>query len=157
APSRIVETVVQVNDLRKRAMGRKIVKALGGDARGKTVALLGLTFKPNTDDMRDAPSIAIVQALEDAGAKIVAYDPEGMEVAAPMMPGVTMAKDAYEAARDADALVLVTEWDIFRALDLKRLAGSMTGNALVDLRNIYPVAEAADAGFQLARVGGAGN
>ena len=121
APIRIVETVVQVNDLRKRAMGRKIVKALGGDARGKKVALLGLTFKPNTDDMRDAPSLAIVQALEDAGATIVAYDPEGMEVAAPMMPSVTMASDAYEAADGADALVLVTEWDIFRALDLKRI------------------------------------
>ena len=157
APIRIVETVVQVNDLRKRAMGRKIVKALGGDARGKTVALLGLTFKPNTDDMRDAPSLAIVQALEDAGARIVAYDPEGMDVAAPMMPSVTMAKDAYEAAQGADALVLVTEWDIFRALDLKRIAGSMSGKALVDLRNIYPLAEAQDAGFTLTRVGGLGS
>jgi UDPglucose 6-dehydrogenase len=145
--------VVQVNDLRKRAMGRKIVKALGGDARGKTVALLGLTFKPNTDDMRDAPSLAIVQALEDAGAKVVAYDPEGAHVAAPMMPGVTMAKDAYEAAKGADALVLVTEWDIFRALDLKRLAASMTQPVLVDLRNIYPVEEAADAGFSVTRIG----
>ena len=155
-PIRIVETVVQVNDLRKRAMGRKIVKALGGEARGKTVALLGLTFKPNTDDMRDAPSLAIVQALEDAGAKILAYDPEGMEVAAPMMPGVTMAKDAYEAARGADAVVLVTEWDIFRALDLKRLAASMNAPLLIDLRNIYPRAEAEAAGFSLIRVGGKG-
>ncbi|UZW58060.1 UDP-glucose/GDP-mannose dehydrogenase family protein (plasmid) [Sphingobium sp. JS3065] len=155
-PIRIVETVVQVNDLRKRAMGRKIVKALGGDARGRKVALLGLTFKPNTDDMRDAPSLAIVQALEDAGTKIVAYDPEGMEVAAPMMPGVTMAKDAYEAAQDADALVLVTEWDAFRALDLKRLAAAMTGKVLVDLRNIYPPTEAEAAGFSLIRVGGKG-
>src|SRR3546814_8667226 len=103
-------------------MGRKSVKARGGEARGKAVALLGLTFKPNTDDMRDAPSLAIVQALEDAGARIVAYDPEGMAVAAPLMPGVSMAKDAYEAAAGADALVLVTEWDAFRALDLKRLA-----------------------------------
>ena len=153
-PIRIVETVVQVNDLRKRAMGRKIVKALGGDARGKTVALLGLTFKPNTDDMRDAPSLAIVQALEDAGARIVAYDPEGMDVAAPMMPSVTMAKDSYEAAEGADVLVLVTEWDIFRALDMKRLASAMNGNALVDLRNIYPLAEVTEAGFTLARVGG---
>ena len=157
APIRIVETVVQVNDLRKRAMGRKIVKALGGDARGKKVALLGLTFKPNTDDMRDAPSLAIVQALEDAGATIVAYDPEGMEVAAPMMPSVTMASDAYEAADGADALVLVTEWDIFRALDLKRIAAAMAGKALIDLRNIYPLAEAQDAGFTLTRVGGMGS
>ena len=155
-PIRIVETVVQVNDLRKRAMGRKIVKALGGDARGKKVALLGLTFKPNTDDMRDAPSLAIVQALEDAGAKITAYDPEGMEVAAPMMPSVAMTRDAYEAAAGADALVLVTEWDIFRALDLKRLAGSMITPLLIDLRNIYPSAEAEEAGFSLIRVGGKG-
>lgn len=155
-PIRIVETVVQVNDLRKRAMGRKIVKALGGEARGKKVALLGLTFKPNTDDMRDAPSLAIVQALEDAGAKIVAYDPEGMEVAAPMMPSVEMARDAYEAASGADAVVLVTEWDIFRALDLKRLAASMNTPLLVDLRNIYPRTEAEAAGFSLIRVGGKG-
>ena len=155
-PIRIVETVVQVNDLRKRAMGRKIVKALGGEARGKTVALLGLTFKPNTDDMRDAPSLAIVQALEDAGARIVAYDPEGMDVARPMMQGVSMAKDAYEAATGADALVLVTEWDIFRALDLKRLAGSMNKPLLIDLRNIYPRSEAEAAGFALTRVGGKG-
>ena len=155
-PIRIVETVVQVNDLRKRAMGRKIVKALGGDARGKKVALLGLTFKPNTDDMRDAPSLAIVQALEDAGAQIVAYDPEGMDVAAPLMPGVTMTKDAYEAATGADALVLVTEWDAFRALDLKRLARLMNGPVLVDLRNIYPRREAETAGFALTRVGGKG-
>jgi len=155
-PIRIVETVVQVNDLRKRAMGRKIVKALGGDARGKKVALLGLTFKPNTDDMRDAPSLAIVQALEDAGAQIVAYDPEGMDVAAPLMPGVTMTKDAYEAATGADALVLVTEWDAFRALDLKRLAALMNEPVLVDLRNIYPRREAETAGFALTRVGGKG-
>jgi UDPglucose 6-dehydrogenase len=155
-PIRIVETVVQVNDLRKRAMGRKIVKAIGGEARGKTVALLGLTFKPNTDDMRDAPSLAIVQALEDAGARIVAYDPEGMEVAAPLMPGVAMAKDPYEAATGADALVLVTEWDAFRALDLKRLAASMNGPVLVDLRNIYPRREAEAAGFSLTRVGSRG-
>ena len=155
-PIRIVETVVQVNDLRKRAMGRKIVKALGGDARGKKVALLGLTFKPNTDDMRDAPSLAIVLALEDAGAQIVAYDPEGMDVAAPLMPGVTMTKDAYEAATGADALVLVTEWDAFRALDLKRLAALMNDPVLVDLRNIYPRREAETAGFALTRVGGKG-
>ena len=155
-PIRIVETVVQVNDLRKRAMGRKIVKALNGDARGKKVGLLGLTFKPNTDDMRDAPSLAIVQALEDAGAKIAAYDPEGMEVAAPMMSSVAMMRDAYEAAAGADALVLVTEWDIFRALDLKRLASSMNTPLLIDLRNIYPRTEAEEAGFSLIRVGGQG-
>ncbi|SCW54400.1 UDP-glucose dehydrogenase [Sphingobium faniae] len=152
-PIRIVETVVQVNDLRKRAMGRKIVKAMGGDARGKTVALLGLTFKPNTDDMRDAPSLAIVQALDDAGAKIVAYDPEGMDAAAALMPGIAMATDPYSAAEGADALVLVTEWDAFRALDLKRLAASMNAPVLVDLRNIYPAADAKAAGFSLTRIG----
>jgi UDPglucose 6-dehydrogenase len=154
APIRIVEAVAQVNDNRKRAMGRKVVKALGGEARGKKVAMLGLTFKPNTDDMRDAPSIAIVQALQDAGAIICAYDPEGMEVAAPMLPGVEMVSDPYAAAAGADVLVLVTEWDIFRALDLKQIAASMNEPILVDLRNIYPAAEASAAGFKLYRVGG---
>ncbi|WP_070155951.1 UDP-glucose dehydrogenase family protein [Sphingobium phenoxybenzoativorans] len=154
SPIRIVEAVAQVNDTRKRAMGRKVIKALGGDARGKKVAILGLTFKPNTDDMRDAPSLAIVQALEDSGADICAYDPEGMEAAASLMPRVKMMSDPYDAAEGADVLVLVTEWDIFRALDLKKIAGLMTAPVLVDLRNIYPAAEAAAAGFKLFRVGG---
>jgi len=154
SPIRIVEAVAQVNDTRKRAMGRKVIKALGGDARGKKVALLGLTFKPNTDDMRDAPSIAIVQALQDAGAHICAYDPEGMEAASAMMPGVDMASDPYAASSGADALVLVTEWDIFRALDLKKIAATMNAPILVDLRNIYPATEASAAGFKLYRVGG---
>ena len=122
APLRIVEAVVKVNDARKRAMGRKVIQALGGEARGKTVALLGLTFKPNTDDMRDAPSLSIVQALEDAGAKVRGYDPEGMEQARPLMPDVEFCDSPYEAAEGADAVVLVTEWDVLRALDLKRLA-----------------------------------
>ena len=117
--------------------GRKVIKALGGDARGKKIALLGLTFKPNTDDMRDAPSISIVQSLLDAGADICAYDPIGMELAALMMPDVTMAESAYTAIDGADAIVIVTEWDAFRALDLDRAAKSMNGNVLVDLRNIY--------------------
>src|SRR3712207_9483995 len=106
-------------------MGRKVVQALGGEARGRTVALLGLTFKPNTDDMRDAPSLSIVQALQDAGAKVRGYDPEGIEQARPLMPGVEVCDDPYEAAAGADAVVLVTEWDVLRALDLKRLAGTM--------------------------------
>jgi UDPglucose 6-dehydrogenase len=152
-PQRIVEAVVQVNDNRKRAMGRKVIAALGGDARGKTVALLGLTFKPNTDDMRDAPSIAIAQALIDAGAKVVATDPEGMEAARPIMPDVTMAGDAYAAAQGADAVVVVTEWDAYRALDLRRLADMVRGKVLVDLRNIYRPDEAARAGFTLHSVG----
>jgi UDPglucose 6-dehydrogenase len=150
---RIVEAVVQANDLRKRAMGRKVVNALGGDARGMKVSLLGLTFKPNTDDMRDAPSIAIVQTLIDAGATISAHDPEGMEEAAKMMPAVTMAGSAYEAAKDADAVAIITEWDAYRALDLTKLKSVMRGNALVDLRNIYNEAEAEKAGFEYSSIG----
>jgi len=147
APLRIVEAVAKVNEARKRAMGRKVIKALDDDARGKTVALLGLTFKPNTDDMRDAPSISIVQALEDAGVTVRAYDPEGMEQARPLMPNVELCKSPYEAAEGADAVVLVTEWDALRALDLKRLAHTMRGDVLVDLRNIYPPDEVESAGF----------
>ncbi len=136
-PQRIVEATVAVNDSRKRAMGRKIIAAMGGDVRGKSVGILGLTFKPNTDDMRDAPSLAIVQALIDAGAVVKAYDPEGMDLAAPMMPNVTMCKSAYAVAVAADAVAIVTEWDAFRALDLNRLAAVMRTPLLVDLRNIY--------------------
>src|SRR5262249_13298780 len=110
APLRIVESVVKVNDARKRAMGRKVIQALGGEARGKTVALLGLTFKPNTDDMREAPSLAIVQALQDAGAKVRGYDPEGMDQARALMPDIEYRANPYEAAEGADAVVIVTEW-----------------------------------------------
>ena len=152
-PQRIVEAVVNVNDNRKRAMGRKVIAALGGSARGKRVAILGLTFKPNTDDMRDAPSLAIVQSLQDAGAEIVATDPEGMEAAAAMMPGVTMVTDAYSAAKDADVVVIVTEWDAYRALDLNRLAGLVKDKVLVDLRNIYRREEVVRAGFRHYSVG----
>jgi UDPglucose 6-dehydrogenase len=153
SPVHIVEAVVKVNDSRKRAMGRKVIKALGDEAKGKTVALLGLTFKPNTDDMRDAPSIAIVQTLLDAGATVRAHDPEGMEIARTIMPDVTYCGDAYEAAQGADAVVIVTEWDAFRALDLKRLAGTMTGNALVDLRNIYSPHEIEKTGLRYTSIG----
>ncbi len=156
-PVRIVEAVVQVNDNRKRAMGRKVIKALGGDGangvKGKTVAVLGLTFKPNTDDMRDAPSLAIIQSLLDAGVTVRAHDPEGMEIARGMMPEVTYCRDAYDAAEGADAVAIVTEWDTYRALDLKRLAGVMTGNAMIDLRNVYPPADAARAGFAYSSIG----
>ena len=152
-PLRIVEAVVQANDLRKRAMGRKIINAMGGDARGKKVALLGLTFKPNTDDMRDAPSIAIVQALVDVGAIIHAHDPEGMEEAAKSLPDVVMTENAYAAAEGADAVALVTEWDAYRALDLRKLRAAMKGNALIDLRNIYRPADAEKAGFSYHSVG----
>ncbi|NCN84865.1 MAG: UDP-glucose/GDP-mannose dehydrogenase family protein [Sphingomonadales bacterium] len=153
SPVRIVEAVVQVNEQRKRAMGRKVIHALGGDVRGKKVALLGLTFKPNTDDMRDAPSIAIAQTLTDAGAVVTAYDPEGMQLAKEIMPTVEMADNSYNAAKDSDAVVIVTEWDAFRALDLKKLALVMKGNVLVDLRNIYNPSEVAQTGLIYTSVG----
>jgi len=152
-PVRIVEAVVQVNDTRKRAMGRKVIHALGGDAKGKTVAVLGLTFKPNTDDMRDAPSLAVVQSLLDAGAAVRAHDPEGMEIAKTMMPNVTYCGDAYEAAQGADAVVIVTEWDIYRALDLGRLAKTMNGQVMVDLRNVYRAGDVEKAGFAYSSIG----
>jgi len=153
APLRIVEAVVKVNDARKRAMGRKVIQALGDEARGKTVALLGLTFKPNTDDMRDAPSISIVQALEDAGVVVRGYDPEGSEQARPLMPNVALFESPYAAAEGADAVVLVTEWDVLRALDLKRLAKAMRGDRLIDLRNVYRPEDAAAAGLVWQGVG----
>ena len=152
-PVRIVEAVVQANDLRKRAMGRKIITALDGDVRGLKIGLLGLTFKPNTDDMRDAPSIAIVQTLIDAGAIVHAHDPEGMEEAAKILPDVIMASSAYDAAQDAHAVALITEWDAYRALDLKKLHAAMAGDVLVDLRNIYRTEEAQAAGFNYVSVG----
>jgi len=152
-PLRIVEATVQVNDARKRAMGRKVIKAMGGDVRGKTVAILGLTFKPNTDDMRDAPSLSVIGALQDAGAIVKAYDPEGFEQARPLLNDVEFAESAYDAADGADALVIVTEWDAFRALDLVRIKSLLKTPLLVDLRNIYPPADAAKAGLTLVGVG----
>jgi UDPglucose 6-dehydrogenase len=152
-PLRIIESVVQVNDARKRAMGRKVIKAMGGDARGKRVGVLGLTFKPNTDDMRDAPSIALIQALQDSGALVCAYDPEGTEQARPMLSNVEFMADPYAVADGADALVIVTEWDEFRALDLKRIAALLKEPVLVDLRNIYPEEEVSRAGLMYTGVG----
>jgi UDPglucose 6-dehydrogenase len=153
APIRLVEATVAVNDTRKRAMGRKIIAACGGSVRGKRIAVLGLTFKPNTDDMRDAPSLAIIRALEDGGAVVRAYDPEGMEAARSMLPNVEFASSPYEAAADAAALVIVTEWNAFRALDLRKLKASMAGSALVDLRNIYRPEQVERAGFTYTGVG----
>ncbi|MFC4294504.1 UDP-glucose dehydrogenase family protein [Novosphingobium tardum] len=157
SPVRIVEAVVQVNDARKRAMGRKVIEAMAkagiADPRGRKVALLGLTFKPNTDDMRDSPSLAIATALQDAGIEVVGYDPEGMEVAQAMMPGVAMASDTYAAAQGADAIVLVTEWDAFRALDLARLKALVATPLLVDLRNVYDPDEVRAAGFHYHSIG----
>jgi UDPglucose 6-dehydrogenase len=152
-PVRIVETVVAVNDQRKRAMARKVIAACGGSVRGKRVALLGLTFKPNTDDMRDAPSLSIIAGLQDAGARIVAYDPEGMEQARPLLQGVAYAEDAYACAEGADALVIVTEWNAFRALDLARLKALMAAPVLVDLRNVYAPAEVERHGFDYSGIG----
>jgi len=153
APQRIVEAVVAVNDNRKRAMGRKVIAACGGDVRGKTIAVLGLTFKPNTDDMRDSPAIAIVRTLQDAGAGVRAYDPEGMEQAKKDLPDITYCAGAYEAMEGADALVIVTEWDAFRALDLERAKSLLKAPILVDLRNIYPRDAAEAAGFAYTAVG----
>ena len=153
SPIQIVDAVVKVNEARKRKMGRKVLHELGDSPRGKTVALLGLTFKPNTDDMRDAPSLAVAQSLIDAGVAVRAYDPEGMEAAKAMLPGVTFATDAYDAARDADAVVIVTEWDAFRALDLQRLRQVMAAPVLVDLRNVYDRGAVEGAGYRYVAVG----
>ncbi|MBB3912730.1 UDP-glucose/GDP-mannose dehydrogenase family protein, partial [Sphingomonas desiccabilis] len=130
-----------------------VIAALGGDVRGKSIALLGLTFKPNTDDMRDSPSLAIVQVLEDAGATVRAYDPEGMEAARRLMPDIVYTDSAYAAAEGACAVVIVTEWDAFRALDLKRLRRIMIQPVLVDLRNIYQPQAVEAAGFTYCGVG----
>ncbi len=153
SPLRIVEAVAKVNESRKRAMGRKVIEALGDSPRGKRVALLGLTFKPNTDDMRDAPSIAIAQTLADTGVEVTAYDPEGMELAKPMLPEVAMKPDAYAAIEQADAVVIVTEWDAFRALDFERIARIARGKVLVDLRNVYDPDEVRSHGFTYISVG----
>ena len=150
---RIIETVAAVNDTRKRAMARKVAAALGGAARGKTVAVLGLTFKPNTDDMREAPSIPLITALHDMGAKVRAYDPAGMEQAKQVLPGVTYCENPYACAKGADALVIVTEWEEFRALDFAQLKAAMASPIMVDLRNVYRPEEMAKHGFAYHGVG----
>ncbi|HMK79799.1 MAG TPA: UDP-glucose/GDP-mannose dehydrogenase family protein [Xanthobacteraceae bacterium] len=153
APLRLVETVAAVNDQRKRAMARKVAAALGGQLRDKCVAVLGLTFKPNTDDMREAPSIALITALNDMGARVRAYDPAGMEQARALLGEVAYCDDAYACAEGADALVIVTEWEQFRALDLPRLKQIMARPVVVDLRNIYPRDEMVRHGFTYVGVG----
>ncbi len=153
APVRIVETVVAVNDQRKRAMGRKIIAACGGSVRGNTIAILGLAFKPNTDDMREAPALSVIATLQDAGAVVRGYDPESMEQARPLLKDVTYAANAYECVAGADAVAILTEWDEFRALDLARLKAALNAPVLVDLRNIYPPEDAAAAGFSYTSVG----
>jgi UDPglucose 6-dehydrogenase len=153
APSRIVETVIAVNEARKRAMADKIVAACGGSVHGKKLAILGLTFKPNTDDMREAPSLVILPALAAAGAALTAYDPAGMEEARRLMPELGTANDPYACVVGADAVVIITEWDEFRALDLERVKGAMRGAVLIDLRNIYKPAEISGRGFTYVSIG----
>jgi UDPglucose 6-dehydrogenase len=156
APLRIVETVAAVNDQRKRAMARKVSAALGGNLRGKTIAVLGLTFKPNTDDLREAPSIPLITALKDMGAHVRAYDPAGMTHAGSEFPDVTFTDGPYACADGADALVIVTEWEQFRALDLDRVKQLMKQPVLIDLRNVYRPAEMTQLGFIYDSIGRAG-
>lgn len=151
APLRIVETVLAVNDVRKRAMARKITAVLGNNLRTKSIALLGLT--PNTDDMRDAPSIVLVTALQDLGATIHAYDPVGMDQAKSVLENVVYCDSPYTCAKDTDALVIVTEWEQFRALDLKRLKQLVRQPVLIDLRNVYRPDDVTACGFVYDSVG----
>ncbi len=153
APIRLVETLVEVNEKRKVAMARKVVAACGGSVAGKRISVLGLTYKPKTDDMRDAPSLVIVPELQAAGARIVAYDPEGMRSAQSMLPGVEFANSAYACLAGADAAVVITEWDEFRALDLDRVKAALIKPVVVDLRNIYPIGTMKALGFQYFCVG----
>jgi len=154
APVKLIETTVAVNDARKKAMATKVADAIGlSDLTGKTIGVLGVTFKPNTDDMRDAPSLDILPALQAMGARVQAYDPEGAKEAAHMLPGVDFKPGAYEAAAGADALVILTEWDQFRALDLDRLKLLMAAPVVVDLRNVYKPSEMVRHGFTYASIG----
>ena len=153
APVSLIEQVERVNHERKIAMAGRIEAACGGALRGKTVAILGVTFKPNTDDMRDAPSLVIVPMLQERGATVRAFDPQGRKHAEPMMPGVVWAENALAALDGADVMVVVTEWNEFRALDLKKARQRMVGGAIVDLRNIFQPSAAIDAGFTYDGVG----
>ena len=153
SPVRIVDTVVEVNAARKKAMAEKVIAAMGGDVKGKTIGVLGLAFKQNTDDMRDAPSLDIIPALQAAGAKIRAYDPEAMDEAAHLLSDIEFAKSAYDAVQDADAMVIITEWDQFRALDFERIKEALSTNIVVDLRNIYSPDDMAARGFKYTSIG----
>jgi UDPglucose 6-dehydrogenase len=152
-PIRSIETIISINDQRKRAMARKVIAACGGSIRGATIAVLGLTFKAETDDMRESPAIAIITALQDAGAKVRAYDPQGMEHARSVLRDVEYAPDAYACAKGAGALVVLTEWNVFRSLDLVRIKSLLQRPIVVDLRNIYQPAEMAQHGFTYISVG----
>jgi UDPglucose 6-dehydrogenase len=153
SPVRLVETVIDVNAKRKHSMAKRVLAMCGGSVAGLTVGVLGVTFKPDTDDMRDAPSLDIIPILQSAGANIQAYDPAGMHEAKAMLPGVDWKDGAYEAAAGADVLVIITEWNEFRALQLDRLAEIMKRPAIVDLRNVYNPADAAKAGFAYSSIG----
>jgi UDPglucose 6-dehydrogenase len=154
SPLRIIETVVDINDKRKKAMAEKVIAFMGGDVAGKTIAVLGLTFKPNTDDMRDSPSLDIVPALVAAGATVSAYDPEGMEEAEKHFGDtITYAPGAYGCMRDADALVILTEWNEFRALDLKKVKDLLKAPVMVDLRNVYNPEDMEAQGFRYCPIG----
>jgi UDPglucose 6-dehydrogenase len=152
-PIRSIETIIAINEQRKRAMARKIIGACGGRVRGHTIAVLGLTFKPDTDDMRESPAVAIITALQDAGAKVRAYDPQGMTQARAILPNIAYAEDAYRCAEDADALVFMTEWTAFRALDLRRIKTLLRRPIVVDLRNIFRPEDMARQGFTYISVG----
>jgi UDPglucose 6-dehydrogenase len=154
APTRLVETVVAVNDARKAGMAMRVIAACGGSVRGKTIGVLGLTFKPETDDMRDSPSIPIVSRLIEDGAIVRAFDPEGMQQARPLLPdAVVYCRDALDAAAGADVLVLITEWNEFRALSPVRLRDAMRGRVLVDLRNVYDPVAMRHSGFTYFGIG----
>ena len=153
SPGRIIDTVIEVNTARKKAMAEKIATAMSGDVAGKSIAVLGLAFKPNTDDMRDAPSLDIIPALMAKGARIRAYDPEAMHEAKELMPDVAYCGTPWDAIEGADALVIITEWHQFRALDLKRVRESMAGDVVVDLRNIYDPEDMARRGFKYTSIG----
>ena len=153
SPARLVEAVVQVNDRRKGAMASRVMTACGGTVRGKTVGVLGVAFKPNTDDMREAPSLAIIPALQDAGATVRAYDPAAMHEAGALLPGVHWCADAYDVAAGADVLVIITEWNEFRALDLERIGASMNQRVLLDFRNVYRGDDVRTQGFTYTSIG----
>jgi UDPglucose 6-dehydrogenase len=153
SPMRLVETLVDVNVKRKLAMAEKVVKACGGDVAGKTIGVLGLTYKPHTDDMRDAPSLTIVPALQKKGAKLIAYDPEGMANAAPLLPGLMLAETPEPCFQGVDAVVVITEWEAFRALDFAKLKPAMRTPIIVDLRNALDHVALGKLGFRVTAIG----
>ncbi|MCI4643417.1 MAG: UDP-glucose/GDP-mannose dehydrogenase family protein [Hyphomonadaceae bacterium] len=153
SPIRIVDTVIEVNSARKKAMADKIIAAMGADVSGKTIAVLGLAFKPNTDDMRDAPSLDIIPALTEKGASVRAYDPEAMHEAKELMPDISYCGTPWDAIEGADGLVIITEWHQFRALDMERVKNSLSGNVVVDLRNIYDAEDMEKRGFAYTSIG----